>query len=77
MILHAAWDIIIRIPGSFCNNVDVTFQNVANVVHDVLELGIFPIVAILICVTYKGAGKVISQEECIAADEKAGYTIEE
>lgn len=53
MILHAVWDIVIRIPGSFCNNVDVSFQNLASVVHDVLELGIFPIVAILICVTYK------------------------
>lgn len=54
MILHAVWDIVIRVPGNFCENVKeglvLTFINIAK---DVLQLGVFPIVAIIICVTYK------------------------
>lgn len=52
MILHAVWDIVIRIPNHFCENVKegavLTFIRTAG---DVLELGVFPIVAIIICVT--------------------------
>ncbi len=69
MILHAVWDIVIRIPNYFCNNVNGDFLNVANVTHDILELVFFPIVAILICVTYK---EVQREENLICEGNKNG-----
>lgn len=54
MVMHAVWDIIIRIPRYFCENIQngamVSFINIS---QDVLELAIFPLVAVLICVLWK------------------------
>ncbi|MCF0130553.1 MAG: CPBP family intramembrane metalloprotease, partial [Pseudobutyrivibrio sp.] len=54
MVLHAVWDIVIRIPGNFCENVKdgwvLTFINYS---QDIIELGVFPLVATLICIKYK------------------------
>ena len=56
MVLHAVWDIVIRIPGNFCEDVkDGAVLNFIHVSEDILELGVFPIVAIIICVAYKSA----------------------
>lgn len=54
MILHTVWDIVIRIPNYFCDglNEGVLLSSIY-VMQDVLELAIFPIVAIVICIVYK------------------------
>jgi len=54
MVIHAAWDIIIRIPRYFCENVQGgAMAGFINISQDVLELAIFPLVAVLICVVWK------------------------
>jgi membrane protease YdiL (CAAX protease family) len=56
MTLHAVWDIVIRIPDYFCQNVKAgSVLNFIYTAQDVLELGMFPIMAIIICVTYKSS----------------------
>lgn len=54
MVLHAVWDIVVKIPGNFCENVKngwvLTFINIS---QDIIELGVFPLIAILICIKYK------------------------
>lgn len=51
MVIHAVWDIIIRIPRYFCEGINYGFiTDFVNVSQDILELGIFPLVTILICV---------------------------
>ena len=51
MVLHAVWDIVIRIPGNLCEEVKegavLTFIYVS---QDILLLGLFPIVALIICI---------------------------
>lgn len=54
MVLHAVWDIVIRIPRNFCE--DINEGAVLNFIYlsqDVLELGMFPIIAVIICILYK------------------------
>lgn len=54
MVLHAIWDIVIRIPRNFCE--DINEGAVLNFIYlsqDVLELGMFPIIAVIICILYK------------------------
>ena len=54
MVLHAVWDIVIRIPGNFCENVkDEWVLTFINYSQDIIELGVFPLVATLICIKYK------------------------
>ena len=54
MALHAVWDIVIRIPGNFCENVkDGAVLKFIHIFQDILELGAFPIAAIIICVACK------------------------
>lgn len=54
MILHAVWDIVIRVPGNFCEGIsDGAVLNFIYISQDILELGVFPIVAIIICIRYK------------------------
>lgn len=54
MVLHAVWDIVIRVPGSFCEGIsEGAVLNFIYISQDVLELGVFPIVAIIICILYK------------------------
>lgn len=54
MVLHAVWDIVVRIPGNFCENVSQgAVLNFIYISQDILELGVFPIVAIIICIWYK------------------------
>lgn len=51
MTLHAVCDIVIRIRGNFCENIQYgMLTDVIYVAQDILELGVFPVVAILICV---------------------------
>lgn len=51
MVLHAVWDIVIRIPGNFCEGIsEGAVLNFIYVSQDILQLGIFPIVAIIICI---------------------------
>ena len=61
MVLHAVWDIVIRIPSNFCEEIKegalLTFINVS---QDVLLLGTFPMVAIIICVLKGKNNKPIS-----------------
>lgn len=61
MVLHAVWDIVIRIPRNFCE--DINGGAVLNFIYaaqDILELGVFPIVAIIICILYKNTRKETS-----------------
>lgn len=54
MVIHAVWDIIIRIPRYFCVGVHKgVVLDFINVSQDILELGVFPLVAIVICVFTK------------------------
>ncbi len=54
MVLHAVWDIVIRIPRNFCEDIsEGAALNFIYISQDVLELGVFPIVAIIICILYK------------------------
>ncbi len=54
MGLHAVWDIFIRIPGHFCENINEgAVSAFINVAQDILELGVFPVVAVLVCIKYK------------------------
>ncbi len=58
MILHAVWDIFIRIPGHFCENINEgNILNFIYITQDVIELGMFPLVALLICIKYKPTSK--------------------
>ena len=51
MVLHAVWDIVIRVDRYFCMNIHEGFVlDFINVSQDILELGIFPLVAIAICI---------------------------
>lgn len=54
MILHAVWDIVIRVPRNFCEDViEGALLNFIYISQDIFELGVFPIVAIIICILYK------------------------
>lgn len=54
MLFHAIWDILIRIPNYFCENIhEGIILDFIYVAQDILELGVFPLVAILICLKYK------------------------
>ena len=54
MGLHAVWDIFIRIPGHFCENINEgAVSAFINVAQDILELGVFLVVAVLVCIKYK------------------------
>ena len=51
----SAWKTIVRIPNYFCENIQYRLlTDIIYTTEDILELGIFPIVAIVICVKYKG-----------------------
>lgn len=64
MVLHTVWDIVIRFHGNFCENVQSgALLNFIYISRDVLELGIFPIVAILICVLEKKNDNVFLAEK--------------
>lgn len=58
MVLHAVWDIFIRIPGYFAENINVgSVFGYIQTAQDIVELCIFPIVAILICIKWKPVSK--------------------
>lgn len=51
MVLHAIWDIIIRIPGNFCEGIqDGAILTFICESQDILLLGIFPIISVIICI---------------------------
>lgn len=50
MILHTVWDIVIRVPQYFCENVSGEILKFLYVSCDIIELGVFPIIAIVICI---------------------------
>lgn len=51
MVLHTVWDIVVNIPGNFCEGIhEGAVLNFIHVSQDILQLGIFPIVAIIICI---------------------------
>lgn len=54
MVLHAVWDIVVRVPGCFCEGIsEGAVLNFIYTSQDILELVVFPIVAIIICILYK------------------------
>lgn len=54
MALHAVWDILIRIPRYFCENIsEGAAADFLYAAQDVLELGLFPIAAVIICIRRK------------------------
>lgn len=54
MIFHAIWDIFVRIPGHFCENIPKgIILDFIYLAQDILNLGVFLLVAILICLKYK------------------------
>lgn len=58
MVLHAVWDIVVRIPGNFCEGIrEGAISNFIYISQNILELGVFPIVAIIICILYKDNDK--------------------
>lgn len=59
MFLHAVWDIVIRIPRNFYEDIsEGLVLDFIYISQDVLELGVFPIVAIIICILYKNRSDV-------------------
>lgn len=53
MVLHAVWNIIIRIPGNFFEEIqEGTLSAFIYTSQDILLLGILPIISIIICVTH-------------------------
>ena len=59
MVLHAVWDIVIRIPRNFCEDIsEGAVLDFIYISQDVLELGVFLIVAIIICILYKNRCEV-------------------
>lgn len=58
MIFHAIWDIFVRIPGNFCENIqEGIILDFIYLAQDIINLGVFPLVAILICLKYKPMSK--------------------
>lgn len=54
MSLHAVWDIAIRIWDYFCVGINSGLMlTCIRTAEDIIELGIFPILAIVICIKYK------------------------
>ena len=58
MIFHAIWDIFVRIPGNFCENIQkgIILYFIYSA-QDIINLGVFPLVTILICLKYKPMSK--------------------
>ena len=58
MIFHTIWDIFVRIPGHFCENIPKRIiLDFIYLAQDILNLGVFLLVAILICLKYKPTSK--------------------
>ena len=58
IVLHAVWDILIRIRGYFCVNVsEGIVADFIYIAQDVLELCFFPIITLFICIKYKPISK--------------------
>ena len=58
MMFHAIWDIFVRIPGNFCENIqEGIILDFIYLAQDIINLGVFPFVAILICLKYKPLSK--------------------
>ncbi len=54
MVMHAVWDIVIRIPDNFCNFAgNSVLRDVLYILQDVLDYGIMPIAAVYICIRYE------------------------
>lgn len=54
MIMHAAWNIVINEPNTFCNIIDSNVLiDVVQIMPVILVYGIMPIVAVYICVNYE------------------------
>lgn len=53
MVMHAAWDIAIRVPNAFCvlpeNSV---LLDVMNILMTIIDYGILPVTAVYICINY-------------------------
>lgn len=64
MALHAAWDIIIRIPGYFCEGIrEGAVTAFIYLSQDILLLGILPIIAVALCVAQNKANQ--AEEEIL------------
>lgn len=65
MILHAAWDIAIRVPKSFCVLPEESIiLDIMNILLDIIEYGILPLAGIYICINYdKLRGRLNSKED--------------
>lgn len=58
MMFHAIWNIFVRIPGNFCENIqEGIILDFIYSAQDIINLGVFPFVAILICLKYKPMSK--------------------
>lgn len=58
MLIHAVWDIIIRIPRYFFVGVSQgALTNFINLSQGILEFAVFPIIAVIICIVYKSPTK--------------------
>ncbi len=54
MVMHAVWDIVIRIPDNFCNFAgNSVLRDALYILQDVLDYGIMPIAAVYICIRYE------------------------
>ena len=54
MIMHAAWNIVINVPNTFCNITDSNvLMDVVQIMPVILVYGIMPIVAVYICINYE------------------------
>ena len=53
MVMHAVWDIVIRVPNAFCilpeNSV---LLDVMNILLTIIDYGILPTLAVYICINY-------------------------
>jgi hypothetical protein len=57
-MFHAIWDIFVRIPGNFCENIqEGIILDFIYLAQNIINLGVFPFVAILICLKYKPLSK--------------------
>ena len=59
MVMHAAWDIVIRIPDRFFDFAESSvLLDVLSILQDSIDYGIMPLVAVYICIKYEKLRRV-------------------
>lgn len=55
MAIHAVWDIIVRLPEGFYDGMltDTPMNTFIATTEDILQLGIFPVISLIVCIVYK------------------------